>query len=99
MPVKKTIKKNRLTRTNGKTRKQVKKQKQTRKMLAGKLCSCIKKVQRRLSKGKRQPKDESTAIKICVYNVLTRKNKKLHSFRCRKDKGGAFIRLQKNKKK
>ena len=67
---------------------------------AYKLCSCIKNVSRRLStrkrpnKGKREPPDESTAIKICVYNLLTRKNKRLHSFRCKKENNGPWLRLQ-----
>lgn len=72
---------------------------------AYKLCSCIKNVNRRLKTRTRKRNnkkgnkriDESTAIKICVYNLLTRKNKRLHSFRCKKENGGPWLRLQPQK--
>ena len=49
------------------------------KMLAEKLCRCIKKVR----KSKRRD-DESRAIAICTDSVLGKKDLRSHGFRCKK---------------
>ena len=53
--------------------------KMTEKIVAEKLCSCIKKVP-----NKNQP--ESRAIGICNYSVVKRKNLKINGFTCKKKK-------------
>ena len=49
------------------------------KILAEKLCRCIKKVRK-----SRKREDESRAIAICTDSVLGKKNIRSHGFRCSK---------------
>ena len=51
--------------------------KATEKIIAKKLCSCVKKVP-----NKNQP--ESRAIGICNYSIIQRKNLKINGFTCKK---------------
>ena len=54
--------------------------KMTEKIIAEKLCRCIKKVP-----NKGQP--ESRAIGICNHSVVKKKNLKIYKFTCKKKKG------------
>ena len=51
--------------------------KETEKKIAEKLCSCIKKVDKRIL-------DEAKAIGICNYSVIKRKKLGIHKFTCKK---------------
>ena len=65
------------------------------KILADKLCKCIKKVDPTLTK-------ESKAIAICADSVLRKKNLKIFRFTCKKKiqlvKGASGLKLVKTKK-
>jgi hypothetical protein len=58
---------------------------QSRKMLAGKFCRCVKKVRRTVkARGTKQGKaqKESAAIAICVRSVLGTRGRTLRKFKC-----------------
>ena len=64
--------------------------KMTEKIIANKLCRCIKKV----------PNDnlpESRAIGICNYSVVKRKNLKINGFTCKKKKMLKTTKFNKNR--
>ena len=48
-------------------------------IIAQKLCSCIKKVD-----NSKHEKDEARPIAICTDSVVTKKNLKINSFKCKK---------------
>jgi hypothetical protein len=60
------------------------------KIIAEKLCSCIKKVP-----NENQP--ESRAIGICNYSVVKRKNLKINGFTCKKKKMLKTAKFNKNR--
>ena len=64
--------------------------KMVEKIIAEKLCSCIKKVP-----NKNQP--ESRAIGICNYSVIKKKHLKINGFSCKKRKMLKTSKLNKNK--
>jgi len=66
--------------------------KMVEKIIAEKLCSCIKKVPN-------QDKDdnESRAIGICNYSVIKKKHLKINGFSCKKRKMLKTSKLNKNK--
>lgn len=51
-------------------------------MLANKLCRCIKKVKSKQTERKLRRRGESQAIGACRNSVITRKNLKIHKFKC-----------------
>jgi hypothetical protein len=69
---------------------------QSRSMLAGKLCRCIKQVRRtvkaRGTKKQTAKAKESAAIAICVRSVLGTRGRTLKRFRCKK--GGPYVTTQ-----
>ena len=70
--------------------------KMVEKIIAEKLCSCIKKVPNQ-DKDKDKDDDESRAIGICNYSVIKKKHLKINGFTCKKRKMLKTSKLNKNK--